>query len=115
MKEARKSASGTKQNHEKGGIHVLEMGNRYDISCAHVCVGSGWEGEILRAPPEQDGWAQKLANHSGSGESWYLYLMKFPTENDAELLDKCKTVVDATTVLHLSRSSASFSVGNFIR
>ena len=28
-----------------------------------------------RAPPEQDGWAQKLANHSGSGESWYLYLM----------------------------------------
>ena len=47
MEEARKSASGMKQNHEKGGIHVLEMGNRYDISYAHVCVGSGWEGEIL--------------------------------------------------------------------
>ena len=47
MKEARKSASGMKQNHDKGVIHVLEMGNMYDISCAHVCVGSGWEGEIL--------------------------------------------------------------------
>ena len=47
-----------------------------------------------RAPPQQDGWAQKLANHSGNGESWYLYLMKFPTENDQDLLTKCKTVVD---------------------
>ena len=56
-----------------------------------------------RAPPEQDGWAQKLANHSGSGESWYLYLMKFPTDNDSELLDKCKTVVDGIAY-RLSRS-----------
>ena len=47
-----------------------------------------------QAPPEQDGWAQKLANYSGSGDSWYLYLMKFPTENDQDLLTQCKTVVD---------------------
>ena len=58
---------------------------------------------INRPPPGQDGWAQKLANHAGTGESWYLYLMKFPTENDQELLTKCKTVVDSVAQ-KLSRS-----------
>ena len=58
---------------------------------------------INRPPPGQDGWAQKLANHAGTGESWYLYLMKFPTENDQDLLTKCKTVVDSVAQ-KLSRS-----------
>ena len=58
---------------------------------------------INRPPPGQDGWAQKLANYAGTGESWYLYLMKFPTENDSTLLTKCKTVVDSVAQ-KLSRS-----------
>ena len=58
---------------------------------------------INRAPPGEDGWTQKLTNHAGTGDSWYLYLMKFPTENDNELLTKCKTVVDSIAQ-RLSRS-----------
>ena len=48
MKEARKSASGIKQN-EEGKIYARYMGNLHEMSCAHVCVcvGFGWEGEVL--------------------------------------------------------------------
>ena len=39
-------------------------------------------------------WAG-AALFSGSRDSWYLYLMKFPTTNDQELLTACTSVVDS--------------------
>jgi len=41
-----------------------------------------------------DGWAQELTNHTTSSDVYYLYLIKFPTTNDQELLNKCKVAVD---------------------
>lgn len=45
-------------------------------------------------PPDSDGWAQQLTNYTTSAETYYLYLMKFPTLNDQELLNNCKLAVD---------------------
>ena len=45
-------------------------------------------------PPDSDGWAQQLTNHTTSTDTYYLYLMKFPTVNDQELLNQCKLAVD---------------------
>ncbi|MCV6576364.1 MAG: hypothetical protein OIF58_11565, partial [Cohaesibacter sp.] len=44
--------------------------------------------------PVDDGWAQKLTNHTTSSDVYYLYLIEFPTTNDQELLNKCKEAVD---------------------
>ena len=45
-------------------------------------------------PPDSDGWAQQLTNHTTSTDTFYLYLMKFPTTNDQKLLNDCKLAVD---------------------
>ena len=45
-------------------------------------------------PPDRDGWAQQLTNHTTSTDTFYLYLMKFPTTNDQKLLNDCKLAVD---------------------
>ena len=45
-------------------------------------------------PPDSDGWAQQLTNHTTSTDTYYLYLMKFPTVNDQQLLNQCKLAVD---------------------
>ena len=45
-------------------------------------------------PPNSDGWAQQLTNHTTSTDTYYLYLMKFPTANDQQLLNQCKLAVD---------------------
>eukprot|EP00434_Breviolum_minutum_P029661 symbB.v1.2.026219.t1/scaffold2601.1/size77851/4 len=45
-------------------------------------------------PPDSDGWAQQLTNYTTSTDTFYLYLMKFPTTNDQKLLNDCKLAVD---------------------
>eukprot|EP00434_Breviolum_minutum_P024288 symbB.v1.2.021448.t1/scaffold1853.1/size98709/4 len=45
-------------------------------------------------PPDSDGWAQQLTYHTTSTDTFYLYLMKFPTTNDQKLLNDCKLAVD---------------------
>ena len=42
-------------------------------------------------PPDSDGWAQQLTNHTTSTDTYYLYLMKFPTVNDQQLLKPMQT------------------------
>ena len=50
--------------------------------------------KVTSATPPDSGWGQKLTNHTTSADTYYLYLMKFPTVNDQELLNKYKLAVD---------------------